>query len=100
MAVILGTLKALDSATCCAQRENFQSLCPTDLDCPRCSSKTIAVSTLKGPTIAAVVVKDLIQHLPHKTLEDGVTPNAYRTSFYGNFPFATLNRNLFKDRQG
>ena len=100
LAVILGTLKALDSASSCVQREDFQALCPTDPNCPRCLSKTIAVSTLKGPTIAAVLVKDLVQRLPHRVLEDGVSPNAYRTNFYGNFPFSTLNRQLFKDRQG
>ena len=75
-------------------------LCPTDKDCPRCFSKSIAVSTLKGPTIAAVLIQDLIRRLPHMTLDDGVCPNAYRTSFYGNFPFATLNRKDFKDRGG
>ena len=100
LAVILGTVKALDSSTSCPQREDFQVLCSTDPDCPRCMSKTIAVSTLKGPTIAAVVVKDLVQRLPHRVLDDGVSPNAYRTNFYGNFPFATLNRQIFKDRQG
>ena len=63
-------------------------------------SNTIAVSTLKGPTIAAVVIKDLVRRLPHRVLDDGVSPNAYRTNFYGNFPFATLNRQVFKDRQG
>ena len=63
-------------------------------------SNTIAVSTLKGPTIAAVVIKDLVRRLPHRVLDDGVSPNAYRTNFYGNFPFATLNRQVFRDRQG
>ena len=100
LAVIMGTLRALDSATSCAQREDFQVLCPTDPDCPRCSSKALAVSTLKGPTIVAVIIKDLVQRLPHKTLDDGVNPNAYRTNFYGNFPFSTLNRNIFRDRNG
>ena len=99
LATILGTIKALDSATSCQQREDFQMLC-NDPDCPRCNSKSIAVSTLKGPTIAAVLVKDLIRRLPHVTLDDGVCPNAYRTSFYGNFPFSTLNRRDFKDRGG
>jgi hypothetical protein len=100
VAVILGTIKALDSATSCQQREDFQMLCPTDSDCPRCLSKSIAVLTLKGPTIAAVLVQDLIRRLPHMTLDDGVCPNAYRTNFYGNFPFSTLNRKDFKDRGG
>ena len=99
LAVILGTIKSLDSSTSCQQREDFQMLC-NDPDCPRCNSKVIAVSTLKGPTIAAVLVKDLIRRLPHVTLDDGVCPNAYRTNFYGNFPFATLNRRDFKDRGG
>ena len=86
LAVILGTIKALDSGSSCQQREDFQMLCPTDKDCPRCFSKSIAVSTLKGPTIAAVLVQDLIRRLPHLTLDDGVCPNAYRTSFMAIFP--------------
>ena len=100
LTVITGTVKALDSSSSCPQVEDFQVLCPTDADCPRCTTKTLAVSTLKGPTIVAVAIKDLIQRLPHATLDDGVCPNAYRTSYYGNFPFSTLNRRVFRDRNG
>ena len=99
LAIILGTVKALDSASSCVQRDDFQTCCE-DRDCPRCNMKTLAVSTMKGTTAIAVTIKDLADRLPHCTLDDGVTPAAYRESYYGNFPFTTLDRREFKDRRG
>ena len=98
--VILGTVKTLDSATFCHQRGDFQMTCD-DTGCPRCDTKTLSVSTLKGPTILVIMAQDLIGRLPHAALpDDGVSPADYRINFYGNFPFSTLNRSDFRDRRG
>ena len=97
--VMLGTVKTLDSATFCHDRDDFQMTCD-DPGCPRCDGKTLAVSTLKGPTILVLLAQDLIGRLPHAALPDGVTPVDYRMNFYGCFPFSTLNRSDFRDRRG
>ena len=89
----------MDSSTSCDQRGDSQTCCQ-DLDCPRCTGNHMAVSTLRGPTIAGLIAKDAINRLPHITLDDDVAPLTYRSQFFGNFPFSTLDRRAFRDRDG
>ena len=97
--VIVGTVKTLDSATICLDRDDFQTACD-DAGCPRCNGNTLSIATLRGPTAGAVIMQDLLGRLPHATLDDGVTPANYRMNYFGNFPFTTLNRRDFRERRG
>ena len=97
LAIVYGVVRDMDSSTSCDQRGEFQTSCQ-DLDCPRCVAQQLAVQSLKGTTAVAVLVKDVMQKLPHRVLDDGVVPLTYRAQLYGNFPFTTLDRQHFHDR--
>ena len=97
--ILLGTVKGLDSATMCHDRDDFQMTCD-DPGCPRCNAKVLSVSTLKGPTVCVLLMQDVVGRLPHGALDDDVTPLDYRLNYYGNFPFTTLNRRDFRERRG
>ena len=97
LAIVYGLVRDLDASTSCDQRGDSQTSC-SDMGCPRCTSHQLDVHSLKGSTIVAVVVKDLVQKLPHRALDDDVRPATYRVQYYGNFPFTTLDRQAFRDR--
>ena len=96
LAVLYGLVRDMDASTSCDQRGDSQITC-ADRDCPRCTAHQLAVQSLKGCSIVAVIVKDLVQKLPHLTLADDVSPAIYRSQFHGNFPFPTLDRQAFRD---
>ena len=97
LAIVYGVVRDLDASTSCDQRGDSQVSCQ-DSNCPRCTALQLAVHSLKGSTGVAVLIKDLMQKLPHRVLDDGVVPLTYRTQYYGNFPFTTLDRQAFRDR--
>ena len=97
LAVLYGVVRDMDASTSCDQRGDGQVSC-RDPGCPRCSALQMAVQSLTGPSIVSVVIKDVVQRLPHRVLDDGVTPLDYRSQYFGNFPFSTLDRAYFRDR--